>query len=130
MKNEKTKQNKNLIYILLSIVVIILLVIGAIFFLTIKSDESKEDDWTTEDLILQSELNRQESVAKQLYLQAKIEYTKSGNFPETLEDFANDIESIKDTLPNLEYTRYGSRGFVITYTDLNGKEQKLTYTAE
>lgn len=85
---------------------------------------------TTEGLIDQSKRNHQESVAQQLYLTAKLQYIDKGYFPEKLENLTEDIESVKETLPNLNYTRYGSRGFVITYTNLDGKEERLTYTAE
>lgn len=77
----------------------------------------------------QSKIDQQESVAKQLYLKAKLEYTNTGAFPKELDDFVENTENIKNTLPNLQYTRYGNRGFVITYTNIDGETEKLTYTA-
>lgn len=123
-------KNKKLTYILLGVIVVGVLAVSAIFLINHTSSQPEKEPLTTEGLIDQSKHNHQESVAQQLYLTAKLQYIDKGYFPEKLENLTEDIESVKETLPNLNYTRYGSRGFVITYTNLDGKEERLTYTAE
>lgn len=123
-------KNKKLTYILLGVIAAGVLAVSAIFLINRTSSQPEKEPLTTEGLIDQSKRNHQESVAQQLYLTAKLQYIDKGYFPEKLENLTEDIESVKKTLPNLNYTRYGSRGFVITYTNLDGKEERLTYTAE
>lgn len=123
-------KNKKLTYILLGVIAVGVLPVSAIFLINHTSSQPEKEPLTTECLIDQSKRNHQESVAQQLYLTAKLQYIDKGYFPEKLENLTEDIESVKETLPNLNYTRYGSRGFVITYTNLDGKEERLTYTAE
>lgn len=123
-------KNKKLTYILLGVIAVGVLAVSAIFLINRTSSQPEKEPLTTEGLIDQSKRNHQESVAQQLYLTAKLQYIDKGYFPEKLENLTEDIESVKETLPNLNYTRYGSRGFVITYTNLDGKEERLTYTAE
>lgn len=133
MPNQSKKSNINkkskLIYVLIGVIAVIIVAIGIIFACA-TTTKTKEKTWTTEDSMRQSKIDQQESVAKQLYLKAKLEYTNTGAFPKELDDFVENTENIKNTLPNLQYTRYGNRGFVITYTNLDGKEERLTYTAE
>lgn len=123
-------KNKKLTYILLGVIAVGVLAVSAIFLINRTSSQPEKEPLTTEGLIDQSKRNHQESVAQQLYLTAKLQYIDKGYFPEKLENLTEDIESVKETLPNLNYTRYGSRGFVITYTNLDGKEERLTYTVE
>lgn len=132
MPNQSKKSNINkkskLIYVLIGVIAVIIVAIGIIFACA-TTTKTKEKTWTTEDSMRQSKIDQQESVAKQLYLKAKLEYTNTGAFPKELDDFVENTENIKNTLPNLQYTRYGNRGFVITYTNIDGETEKLTYTA-
>lgn len=132
MPNQSKKSNINkkskLIYVLIGVIAVIIVAIGIIFACA-TTTKTKEKTWTTEDSMRQSKIDQQESVAKQLYLKAKLEYINTGAFPKELDDFVENTENIKNTLPNLQYTRYGNRGFVITYTNIDGETEKLTYTA-
>lgn len=132
MPNQSKKSNINkkskLIYVLIGVIAVIIVAIGIIFACA-TTTKTKEKTWTTEDSMRQSKIDQQESVAKQLYLKAKLEYTNTGAFPKELDDFVENTENIKNTLPNLQYTRYGNRGFVITYTNIDGETEKLIYTA-
>ena len=123
-------KNKKLTYILLGVIAVGVLAVSAIFLINHTSSQPEKEPLTTEGLLDQSKRHHQETVAKQLYLTAKLQYIDKGYFPEKLENLTEDIESVKETLPNLNYTRYGSRGFVITYTNLDGKKERLTYTVE
>lgn len=132
MPNQSKKSNINkkskLIYVLIGVIAVIIVAIGIIFACA-TTTKTKEKTWTTEDSMRQSKIDQQESVAKQLYLKAELEYINTGAFPKELDDFVENTENIKNTLPNLQYTRYGNRGFVITYTNIDGETEKLTYTA-
>lgn len=132
MPNQSKKSNINkkskLIYVLIGVIAVIIVAIGIIFACA-TTTKTKEKTWTTEDSMRQSKIDQQESVAEQLYLKAKLEYINTGAFPKELDDFVENTENIKNTLPNLQYTRYGNRGFVITYTNIDGETEKLTYTA-
>lgn len=132
MPNQSKKSNINkkskLIYVLIGVIAVIIVAIGIIFACA-TTTKTKEKTWTMEDAMRQTKIDHQESVAKQLYLKAKLEYTNTGAFPKELDDFVENTENIKNTLPNLQYTRYGNRGFVITYTNIDGETEKLTYTA-
>ena len=132
MPNQSKKSNINkkskLIYILIGVIAVIIVAIGIIFACA-TTTKTKEKTWTMEDSMRQSKIDHQESVAKQLYLKAELEYINTGAFPKELDDFVENTENIKNTLPNLQYTRYGNRGFVITYINIDGETEKLTYTA-
>lgn len=132
MPNQSKKSNINkkskLIYVLIGVIAVIIVAIGIIFACA-TTTKTKEKTWTMEDSMRQSKIYQQESVAEQLYLEAKLEYINTGAFPKELDDFVENTENIKNTLPNLQYTRYGNRGFVITYTNIDGETEKLTYTA-